>query len=388
MKCIWRKFGVLIVLLIVIFILPSPVYAQEGTGTLSITTIYPNRVVEIDETINFNLDIEVVGPAQVVHLEMLDLPEGWEANFRGGGNIIKSVYVKEDSTVSVDLQLIQPEDSTAGDYEFIIKGKGNGLTAELPLTISIAEKVPASLDIETDLPTIKGSPDSTFRYSTTIRNNSDTEITLNLSADTPSGFYSKFTLSGKEVSSFPLEANRSKSITVELEPITDISAGEYPFTVYADGGELQAELNLTAVVTGQQNLQITGPDGRLSANVTAGKDTPLKLIVKNTGTAPAQGVEMSASAPSGWSISFNPESIEEIPAGEQFEVTANINPSEKAIAGDYMATFRAKPINGMNETAEFRITVKTSTLWGVVGIAVIAVAVGVVAIAVMRFGRR
>lgn len=388
MKCIWRKFGVLIVLLNVIFILPSPVYAQEGTGTLSITTIYPNRVVEIDETININLDIEVVGPAQVVHLEMLDLPEGWEANFRGGGNIIKSVYVKEDSTVSVDLQLIQPEDSTAGDYEFIIKGKGNGLTAELPLTISIAEKVPASLDIETDLPTIKGSPDSTFRYSTTIRNNSDTEITLNLSADTPSGFYSKFTLSGKEVSSFPLEANRSKSITVELEPITDISAGEYPFTVYADGGELQAELNLTAVVTGQQNLQITGPDGRLSANVTAGKDTPLKLIVKNTGTAPAQGVEMSASAPSGWSISFNPESIEEIPAGEQFEVTANINPSEKAIAGDYMATFRAKPINGMNETAEFRITVKTSTLWGVVGIAVIAVAVGVVAIAVMRFGRR
>jgi uncharacterized membrane protein len=364
------------------------VYAQEGTGTLSITTTYPNRVVEIDETININLDIEVVGPAQVVHLEMLDLPEGWEANFRGGGNIIKSVYVKEDSTVSVDLQLIQPEDSTAGDYEFIIKGKGNGLTAELPLTISIAEKVPASLDIETDLPTIKGSPDSTFRYSTTIRNNSDTEITLNLSADTPSGFYSKFTLSGKEVSSFPLEANRSKSITVELEPITDISAGEYPFTVYADGGELQAELNLTAVVTGQQNLQITGPDGRLSANVTAGKDTPLKLIVKNTGTAPAQGVEMSASAPSGWSISFNPESIEEIPAGEQFEVTANINPSEKAIAGDYMATFRAKPINGMNETAEFRITVKTSTLWGVVGIAVIAVAVGVVAIAVMRFGRR
>jgi uncharacterized membrane protein len=53
-----------------------------------------------------------------------------------------------------------------------------------------------------------------------------------------------------------------------------------------------------------------------------------------------------------------------------------------------MATFRAKPINGVNETAEFRITVKTSTLWGIVGIAVIAIAVSVVAIAVMRFGRR
>jgi uncharacterized membrane protein len=97
---------------------------------------------------------------------------------------------------------------------------------------------------------------------------------------------------------------------------------------------------------------------------------------------------MSASAPSGWSISFNPESIPEIPAGEQVEVTANITPAENAIAGDYMATFQAKPINGVDETAEFRITVRTSTLWGIVGIAVIAVAVGVVAMAVMRFGRR
>jgi uncharacterized membrane protein len=116
--------------------------------------------------------------------------------------------------------------------------------------------------------------------------------------------------------------------------------------------------------------------------------TPIQLVVKNTGTAPAQGVELSASAPSGWTISFEPESIEEIPAGEQIEVTANITPSEKAIAGDYITTFKAKPIDGANETAEFRITLTTSTLWGITGVALIAVAVSVVAIAVMRFGRR
>ncbi len=40
------------------------------------------------------------------------------------------------------------------------------------------------------------------------------------------------------------------------------------------------------------------------------------------------------------------------------------------------------------ETAEFRITVRTSTLWGVAGIALIALAVGVVGLAVVRFGRR
>jgi len=53
-----------------------------------------------------------------------------------------------------------------------------------------------------------------------------------------------------------------------------------------------------------------------------------------------------------------------------------------------MVTMRAKPADGTTESAEFRITVATSTIWGIVGIALIAVAVGVVSIAVMRFGRR
>jgi uncharacterized membrane protein len=388
MKDHYLKIAVLIVFCVSLLTYPTPAFAQEGEQEISITTTYPSQIVELGETINVDLDVSNSGSSQTIDLKMAKLPEGWEANFRGGGKLIKSVFVKENSSVSVDLQLIPPEDSVTGEHEFIIRGQGEGTFGELSLLVIIAEKVPGSLDFKTDLPTIKGSPDATFRYSATLDNNGDKDLTINLSIDTPTGFLPKFTLSGKEISSFPLEANHSKTLTIELEPIAEIPAGEYPFTVYANGGELQAELNLTAVVSGQQNLQITGVDGRLSAKVTAGKETPINLLVKNIGTAPAQGVELSASAPSGWTVSFEPESITEIPAGEQVEVTANIIPSEKAIAGDYMATFKAKPIEGANESAEFRITVTTSTLWGFAGVALIAVAVGVVAIAVMRFGRR
>jgi len=49
---------------------------------------------------------------------------------------------------------------------------------------------------------------------------------------------------------------------------------------------------------------------------------------------------------------------------------------------------RARPEQGSTESVDLRITVLTSTLWGVVGIVLIAVAVGVVGLAVMRFGRR
>ena len=48
----------------------------------------------------------------------------------------------------------------------------------------------------------------------------------------------------------------------------------------------------------------------------------------------------------------------------------------------------AQPQDGAAKTADFRITVMTSTLWGIVGVGLIAVAVVVVGLAVMRFGRR
>lgn len=371
--------------------LPTLAFAQEeqqDPPDLDITTTFPSQVAQLGETVNIDLDIHAYGSDQTVSLAMSKLPEGWEAVFRGGGGIINAVYVEADSRASVSLQLTPPENAEPGDFNFAVSGESNVAAAELYINLSVAEKVPASLTFETDLPTITGAPDTTFRFNTTLENNSDQDLNINLTADVPSGFLPKFTISGQEVSTFMLDANRSKSITIELEPISEISSGEYPFTVYANGGELQAELKLTASVTGQQNLRVTGLDGRLSGEATAGEKTNLKIVVQNNGTAPAQGVELSASSPSGWEVTFDPETIAEIQAGESIEVTTSITPPDEAIAGDYMVTVRAKPVQGATESAEFRITVKTSTLWGIVGIGLIAVAVAVVGIAVVRFGRR
>ena len=44
--------------------------------------------------------------------------------------------------------------------------------------------------------------------------------------------------------------------------------------------------------------------------------------------------------------------------------------------------------SGKSSNADFRITVTTSTLWGIVGIGIIAVALLVLLGAVARFGRR
>jgi uncharacterized membrane protein len=65
-----------------------------------------------------------------------------------------------------------------------------------------------------------------------------------------------------------------------------------------------------------------------------------------------------------------------------------VTPGDKTIAGDYVASFRANAKGGEQSSADFRITVTVSTIWGIASIAIIAVALLVLFGAVARFGRR
>jgi uncharacterized repeat protein (TIGR01451 family) len=381
-------FPTILSLMLVTLFLPTLAQAQGNSSNLSVTTTYPSQVVQLGTSVSISLNVKTTDVAQTVAMSMGQMPDGWTATFLGGGRVIQSVYVDANSSGSVDVRLDPPKDEKSGTYNFVVLAQSGTGKAELPLTLTVQEQVPASLSFTTDLPTIKGSPSTTFRYNTTLQNNGDQELTVNLTADAPTGFVTKFMLSGQEVTSFPISANQSKSISVELTPLSDTAAGNYPFTVYADAGDLQASLDLTADITGEYTLDVSGPDGRLSGNASAGKPTTFQVVVSNTGTAPAQGVQLSANAPSGWTVSFDPKVIDEIPAGNQITATANLTPSDKAVAGDYIVTVNARTVDGATKSADFRITVSTSTLWGIVGIGLIAVAVIVVAMAVTRFGRR
>lgn len=368
------------------------VSAQETTpvavNTLTVFTAYPSQEIGIGESVTIPLKLEVTTEPQTVQLSMKEIPEGWTATFRGGGKIINSVYVQPGNQASVDLRLEQPADAPSGKHHFVVLASGEDLKAELSLDLIIREKLPPKLTFSTELPELQGTPSGTFRYTVTLKNEGDEDLNVSLQAQSPASMLVRFKLSGQEVTSLPLSAGESKSLSIEAQPLQELTAGKYPITIQAQSGETQASLNLTARVTGQASLSITTPDGRLSGQANAGKDSPLKIVLTNTGTDAARGVKLSSSEPSGWSVSLNPKEIPEIPAGQQVEVVATIRPAEKALAGDYVITIRANSADGNNKSAEFRITVLTSTLWGVVGVALIAVAVVVVAVAVSRFGRR
>ena len=367
--------------------------AQDSTSTqipvegLLLFTRYPAQEVAIGDSISFPLVLRAA-TAQVAGLTLRDLPKGWTATLRGDNKIIQSAFVNPGEDTKVDLRLEPPADTAAGNYQLMVVADGANGEVTLPISLTIEEKLPPSLSFTADLPTIRGAPDTTFRFNTTLSNKGDSDLTVNLLAQAPDGFDTKFKLNGQDVTSLPVEANASKSISVEVSGPQDVQAGSFPIYVKAEGGDISAEITLTAEVVGQSQVALTTADGRLSGDAYIGTTTAFKLIVRNTGSAPAKNITVSGSPPSGWKVDFSPAKIDEIPAGQQVEVTANVHPVDQAVAGDYMINFSAKPEEGRSSTADFRVTVLTSTLWGIVGIGLIAVAVAVVAIAVMRFGRR
>ncbi len=98
-------------------------------------------------------------------------------------------------------------------------------------------------------------------------------------------------------------------------------------------------------------------------------------------------MKLSTTPPNEWKVTFNPETIPEIKPGDKLEVAVNMTPSDKAIAGDYMVNVRANG-EGASDTAAFRVTVTTSTVWGIAGLGIIGASLAVFAGAVTRYGRR
>lgn len=389
-----------IVSLLVLLTLPAlairpPAFAAEDEGRPSyqglwLSTPFPSLSVPVDEPISLDLEVHSSGlPPQQVKLSLSQVPADWSGVFLGNGRPVRSVFVAPDSTAKLTLKLVPPEGIRTGSHQFELAAVGDGGQYKLPIEVSFDDVMPTRLSLEPELPALRGTPTSSFNFAVKLRNDSGREAVARLEAMAPAGFEVTFKerYGSQELTSVPIKAGESRDLSVTVEPHPRVEAGVYQVGVRAATEDDNAETMLALDIVGRPELALTGMNDRLSGKAVAGEQTPLTLIVANRGTAPAQNVEFRASEPSDWNVEFVPESLEALPAGEQREVKALITPSSEAIAGDYMLTLTASG-DDASESSEFRITVETSTLWGIIGILVIAAAVVVLALAVLRFGRR
>jgi uncharacterized membrane protein len=368
---------------------PDP--ASSAYKGLWISTPYPSLGVAANESVELDLTLRNSGmPPQRVSLSAAGLPDKWNALFLGDGRLVDSAFLAPDSSIDVKLRVAPPEGVKSGTYQFqVAAASDDGTKFDLPIELKIGQSLSARLALATELPSLRGSPTSTFSYDVSLINESGRETVARLDAAAPPGFRVTFKegYGSQELTSIPVKPGEKRDLKVSVEPRENVQAGTYEVGIQASTEENTAQLALALDVTGQPRLSLSGKDDRLSTEANAGKETQVALVVENSGSAPAREIKFSASQPSGWKVTFQPESIGELGPNQKQEVTALLTPSSKAIAGDYMVTLSAVG-DGASKNSDFRVTVETSTMWGIVGLVVIAAAVVVLSLAVMRFGRR
>ncbi len=361
--------------------------AAMAASPLTITTPFP--AISVAPGANPSFDVTVTtNTASRVALTVGKVPDGWTAVLRGGGFTVDGVESDGTTPVKLTLNVTIPADAAASTQQIDVRGvTSSGATATMSTNIRVSPNAAGNVTLTTDTPQLKGSTDTTFTFSLTLNNTTSNDLPFSVAATGPDGW----TVTGQigstaNAASVVVNAGSTSTVSVTAKPPTGAAAGDYPIAVDVTSGSEKAHADLQVTITGSYSLAMSTPNDVLSMNGSAGTATDLTLTMTNSGTADIPGVAMTASAPTGWVVTFDPTPVD-VPAGQTVQVVAHVTPSGDAITGDYVATMTGTSPLATAKT-DIRVTVQTSSLWGVIGIGLIAVILLGLWLVFRRFGRR
>jgi uncharacterized membrane protein len=360
--------------------------AGAATPTLTLTTPYPAVVADAGGSASFPLTLTTTSPTTVT-LTVKGTPSGWTTSLRGGGSIVESIFVEKSAT-GLSLEVKVPAAATPGLSTFTVHAADAAASADLTVTVRVPDVSGTGVSLTAQYPALKGPASATYPFQLTLTNDTSQQATFSLQASGPPGWtVDARPASSSQAATAVVEAGGSTGISVTATPPTDVTAGTYNLSVQATGGPTVAQADLTIEITGNYSMTVSTPDGRLNAQVSAGSPSTMTLVVTNTGSAPIDGVSLSATPPQGWQVTFDPATVPTIAAGSTATITATITAADNAIAGDYAVTFSGKSTQA-SATVDIRTTVQTSPIWGAVGLAAIGLVFVGLFFVFRRFGRR
>ncbi|MEX2011871.1 MAG: NEW3 domain-containing protein [Chloroflexota bacterium] len=364
--------------------------AARAAGGVELSTPYAAVAVEPGNTASFALDI-TSNAERRVNLTVAAVPTGWTATIRGGGFIVDGVTAGPAGAPDITLDVEVPDTATDGSYRVSVRASGGGDAVDtLDLDLRVAAASGGSVTLTTDNPALRDDAAATFPFSLNLENGTPRELTFALSTESPGvGWIVNATPSGQtQVASFAVAAGAQETISVSVDPPDTVAARTYPITVTATAGDQSATAELQVEIVGNVAFRLTTPDQRLSTNASAGQTKDFQVLVVNDGTAPVTAVTLAGTAPTGWTVTFDPPTVAEVAPTDPQEVTVHLTPSGSAIAGDYNVTLSASTADGASESIEMRITVDTSLSWGLIGIALILLTLVGLSWVFQRYGRR
>ena len=367
-------------------LLPALVPGTLAAQGLSLTAQFPSVTVTPGTKVSIDLNVDA-NEAANVQLSLSGVPANWTAALHGGGYVVNAVHVDGDDPTTVRLDVAVPTDAS-GTTRITVRASATGTTVDLPIDIKAEIGAGGELTLTTDVVELQGPASDTFTWTTTIHNSKEEDVTFTTTAAGPADWdvTAKATAQSNAVSAV-VKAGAVAQITVTADPPEDVVAGDYPITLTATAGDETLTQDLSVKITGSYTLTLTTPTAVLSTRGAAGGVTDQQFVITNTGSAPLSNVVMTSTQPKDWTVTFEPETTESLPAGQQITVTAHITPTGDAIAGDYPLGFRAAS-DESDDSADIRFTVEASILGAILGIALIAAALGGLYWVFRRYGRR
>ena len=363
-----------------------PAFADGG---LDMSTAYPGISVKPGDAISFNLDFTNAGAGESVALSASKLPDGFTGYFEGDGKNISNVYVKNgDNDKLASYNVTVPDNAAEGSYTVTLNAAGESNADSITLTMNVSSEELGSSKLTTEYPEQEGAAGTTFTFNSTIQNNSSNNQSFCLSAQAPDGWKVAFTPSGAstQVASADVDAEKSQGVTITVTPPDGVQAGDYTIPISAVSASENLTSQLKVTITGTYGLKVQAPSGLLSFNANANKKTAVTVDVVNDGNIALNNINLTSTAPSDWKVEFSESSIASLDAGATKEVTMYVTPSNAAVSGDYAMTVQAAT-TATTAKSDFRVTVKTQTVWGLVGVVLIAAIVAGLAGVFKKYGR-
>lgn len=361
----------------------------RAEGGINLSTTFPGISVNAGKDVTFNVTVaNDSASAQNIALSVAAMPQGWSGKFVGNSSPITRVYVNGSDNVSVNFTASVPADTAEGPYKIDLLAAGdNGTTDKFELELNVTGQEITQGKFSSQYPTLQGASSATFAFPVDLVNNSPETQSYSLSASAPEGWQTSFMAASKQIASLSLDKGTSQNLTVNIVPPQNVTAGEYKISCAAVSAAETLKSDLTVVITGTYSMTLSTPTGLLSADAYAGQTSDVTLSLTNTGSSDLSNVVLTASAPKDWAVTFDEKSIDKLSAGETKQVIAHIKASSNAIAGDYVVSMSANTSETSSQ-ADFRVAVKTSTLWGIVGIVIILALIAGLVFLFRKFGRR
>ena len=365
--------------------------APAAEPYIELSTQYPALTVKAGDSLTFDLDLDnYSGVSQDITLSVAEIPEGWEGTFSVGSNQVSVVHVKNQATNSeVSFAVDVPLETADGEYIIRLAARGEDFADEMEIALTVSAEEIGESSFTAEYPSQEGDATTDFTFSATLINNTLSTQNYSFTSNAPSGWQVSFQPSGEStsVAALDVEARTTQAMDISVTPPENVEAGTYEIPVTATSVNESMPITLSVTITGSYGLTLSTPSGRLSLDAYANQESAVQLSLTNTGNSDLTNVNLTSSAPTGWTVRFANETIDIIEAGATVETTMYITPGEDAMSGDYATTVTARNSDA-NDSVDFRITVKTETIWGLTGIGVILVLAVVIGIVMRKYGRR